>query len=109
MNNMQLRSIGKILFGSEMFYLWDRYKAEQGDVAAQLNLGMILKVGFGVAQNYTEAFKWIKLAAEHGLAEAQFNLGILYENGYGVRANYEEAVEWYKLAAVHGHKSSREN
>ncbi len=46
--------------------------AEQGDAAAQNNLGVISANGRGVPQDDAEAAKWFRLAAEQGLVEAQF-------------------------------------
>ena len=45
---------------------WYRLAAEQGDVAAQYNLGIMYDNGDGVPQDYKEAVKWYRLAAEQG-------------------------------------------
>ena len=58
--------------------------AEAGSAAAQSNLGLMYKNGYGVPQDYKEAVKWYRLAAEQGYAKAQYNLGVMYDNGYGV-------------------------
>jgi TPR repeat protein len=58
--------------------------AEQGDPAAQYDLGIMYFVGQGVAQNATEAANWFRKAAEQGDLNAQYNLGALYDHGYGV-------------------------
>ena len=78
---------------------WFREAAEQGDPAAQFNLGVLYETGQGVPQNYAEAVKWYHAAAEQGEPQAQFNLGVFYETGQVVPQNYEEAVKWYRLAA----------
>ena len=54
---------------------WITLAAEQGDVAAQFNLGWMHHKGLGVAQNHEAARKWYSLAAKQGHADAQFNLG----------------------------------
>ena len=40
--------------------------AEQGDVSAQYNLGIIYANGRGVPENDAEAVKWYSKAAEQG-------------------------------------------
>ena len=80
--------------------------AEQGDAAAQSNLGVLYHQGQGVTQDYTTAVKWYKRAAEQGGADAQFNLGIMFENGSGVLQDYIKAHMWYNIAAIDG--SSKE-
>ncbi|WP_315496945.1 tetratricopeptide repeat protein, partial [Haemophilus parahaemolyticus] len=44
--------------------------AEQGDAAAQFNLGVMYGNGRGVKQDYFEAVKWYRQAAEQGQAKA---------------------------------------
>ena len=48
-----------------------RKAAEQGNAAAQCNLGLCYDIGHGVEQNYEEAAKWYSKAAEHGNADAK--------------------------------------
>lgn len=61
-----------------------RHAAEQGDAAAQYNLGGMYANGWGVPQDYAEAVRWYRLAAEQGYAFAQYNLGHIYSTGEGV-------------------------
>ena len=53
---------------------WYRLAAEQGDVFAQNNLGIMYRAGEGVPQNDKTAVKWYRLAAEQGDTDAQSNL-----------------------------------
>lgn len=76
--------------------------AEQGDVGAQYNLGVMFDKGQGVPQNNNEAFKWFKKAAEKGDAGAQYNLGRMYVKGENVPQNYVQAYMWYCLSAAQG-------
>lgn len=76
--------------------------AEQGDVIAQLGLGLMYANGQGVLQDHAEAVRWYRLAAEQGFAPAQSNLGLSYHIGQGVLQDYTEAVRWYRLAAAQG-------
>ena len=83
--------------------------AEQGELAAQFNVGLYYDVGKGVLQDYVEAVRWYKLAAAQGYSIAQLNLGARYANGKGVLQDYAEAVRWYKLAAVRGNADAQFN
>ncbi|WP_038258943.1 tetratricopeptide repeat protein, partial [Yokenella regensburgei] len=57
--------------------------AEQGDMKAQTDLGLVYGNGNGTAQDYTKAIYWYNKAAKQGYAPAQFNLGLFYEHGWG--------------------------
>jgi TPR repeat protein len=76
--------------------------AEQGDAAAQSNLGSMYGTGSGVLQDYVEAVKWYRLAAEQGNAGAPTFLGNMYREGNGVLQDYAEAVKWFRKAAEQG-------
>ena len=76
--------------------------AEQGDVLAQYNLGLLYRKGRGVPQDDVQARKWYEKAAAQGQAKAQFNLGTLYFNGEGVPKDYQQALRWFRLAADQG-------
>src|SRR5674476_1660187 len=45
--------------------------AEQGNAAAQFNLGSMYAHGQGVTQDYREVVKWYRLGAEQGSSTAQ--------------------------------------
>ena len=68
--------------------------AEQGNAAAQYNLGVMYLNGLGVRQDEAEAFRWFRQAADQGYAQAQNNLGAMYAEGRGVRQDDVEAVRW---------------
>ena len=40
--------------------------ANQGNAAAQTNLGLMYGTGLGVPMDYVEAMKWYRLAADQG-------------------------------------------
>jgi TPR repeat protein len=86
-----------------------RSAAQQGNSAAQFNLGFMYDKGQGVAQDYKEAVRWYKLAAAQGNAKAQTNLGISYAKGEGVAQDYVTAHMWLNLAAVVGDASAVKN
>ena len=101
---------GKEFYDQEKYddaYSWLLKAAEQGNAAAQNNLGFCYDHGRGVEQNYTEAVKWYRKAAEQGNAAAQFNLGVCYASGRGVERNYTEAVKWYRKAAEQGNNGAQ--
>ena len=57
--------------------------AEQGDAAAQFNLGLMYANGEGVPEDDIQAVFWWRQAAEQGDADAQLNLGVMYSLGEG--------------------------
>ncbi|MEX0815303.1 MAG: peptidoglycan-binding protein, partial [Dongiaceae bacterium] len=74
--------------------------AQQGDAAAQFNLGVMYDTGKGVPQDYAEAVRWYRRAAEQGHAAAMNYLGFMYEYGRGVPTDLVQAYAWYSLAAA---------
>jgi len=76
--------------------------AEQGNVAAQYNLGVMYDNGRGVPQDYQEAVKWYRRAAEQGDVAAQSNLASMYYAGKGIPQDYVLAHMWANLAASQG-------
>ena len=86
-----------------------RPRAEQGDVAAQSNLGILYMSGLGVAQDYAEALKWSELAAAKGDARAQLRLGMMHATGRGVAQNFAEAAKWFERAAAQGDAQAQFN
>ena len=83
-------------------FKWYKLAAEQGNAAAQYNLGYCYQYSIGIAKDEEEAVKWYKLAAEQRDTNAQNNLGFCYRDGRGVMKNEEEAVKWLKLASDQG-------
>ena len=78
-------------------------QAEQGDAAAQNDLGFAYYKGNyngkEVDQDYENALLWFLKAADQSFAEAQNNLGDLFYYGIGVEKNYDKAAEWYAKSA----------
>lgn len=78
--------------------------ADEGDAAAQFNLGHLFHHGLGVEANYDFAVHWYARAAEKGDLDAQRTLGDLY------RETFEDpgtAAQWYRLAAQNGDAESQ--
>jgi TPR repeat protein len=78
--------------------------AEIGVAAAQNNLGVIYRKGYGVPRNYGEALKWYRRAADQGHANAQYSLGLMYFRGNGVAKDFVLAHLWFSLSAAGGNK-----
>ena len=66
--------------------------AQQGDVAAQYNLGVSFLNGQGVKQDYVEAAKWFAKAAEGHDLDATYNLATCYMNGDGVEQDVKKVT-----------------
>jgi TPR repeat protein len=83
--------------------------ADEGDVDAQHNLGLMYEQGHGVTQDHAVAVSWFRKAADQGFAAAQLSLGVLYENGLGVPQDFTTAVSWYRKAADQGNAAAQLN
>jgi predicted nuclease with TOPRIM domain len=71
--------------------------AEQGDAAAQTNVGDIFEKR--VPPDHAAAAEWYRKAAEKGNSRAAINLGNLYEQGLGVQKDPAQALNWYRRAS----------
>jgi len=83
--------------------------AENGDAAAQRNVGHLYRKGQGVEQDLVRAAEWYRRAAETGFARAQANLASMYLRGDGVPQDYAEAAKWFERAAIQGHSIAQYN
>ena len=86
-----------------------REAAEQGDIEAQNQLGVMYVQGKGVARDFEEAVMLFRQAAEREHAPAQKNLGQMYQLGQGVAQNHREAVKWNRRAAEQGDARAQYN
>jgi uncharacterized protein len=78
--------------------------AEEGNVAAQFNLGVMYQLSHGVPQDNEAATSWYRKAAEQGLAET--HLGVMYANREGVAQDYAAAHMWFNLAAANRNRNA---
>jgi TPR repeat protein len=85
-----------------------RQKAEQGNAAAQNNLGWMYQNGQGVTRDYAQAADWYRKAATQGNAIAQSHLGWMYYSGKGVTQDYAQAAEWHRKAAEQGDANAQD-
>ena len=81
---------------------WWRLSAEQGNVYAQDDLGLMYFNADGVPRDFAEALKWFSLAAKQGRAEAQSKLGLMYLKGWGILKDSLTAHMWYNIASANG-------
>lgn len=79
-----------------------RAAAEQGDMAAQLDLAERLESGDGLLQNYARAAEWYARAAGEGSLDAANRLGRLYHSGLGVPRDLPRALDLLERAAAGG-------
>ena len=86
-----------------------RQVAEQGNYAAQNQLGNCYYNGYGIIKDYKQAVEWYRKSAEQGYAAAQDNLGECYYYGNGVAKNLNQAAQWYRKAAEQGHAGAQDH
>jgi TPR repeat protein len=75
--------------------------AEQGYSEAQVSLGTLYRLGYGVPQDYKTALAWLYEAAAKKHPVAQVDLGDLFLKGIPgqIERNGAQALQWYLLAA----------
>ena len=81
-------------------------EANNGDPAAQNNLGVAYFTGRGVGRDIWLALGWFQKAAQQGYAPAEYNAGLAYRQigiETGTEDNNEQARYWFKKAAEQGH------
>lgn len=79
-------------------------QAEQGNAAAQYQLGLRYQSGDGVPPLASEAIEWLNRAAQQGHAGAQLDLGLAYLD-YGNETDQpdlKQASHWLTRAAEQG-------
>jgi TPR repeat protein len=82
--------------------------AEQGNVEAQVRLGVICRNGLGMPVDFTQAVKWYRLAADQDNPQAQFDLGELYADGQGMSVDYAEMVRLHTRAGEQGYLDAQD-
>lgn len=76
--------------------------AQGGDLAAQRNVGHLLRRGRGVTQDLLRARSFYEQAGRHGLISAQLNVAFMYLNGEAAKADPATAAFWFHKAAEAG-------
>lgn len=77
---------------------WLQKSAEQGNVNAEVELGVV----FDKMHDYAQALICYRKAAEQGNARAEYNLGIAYADGESVPKDLAQANAWFRKAADEG-------
>jgi hypothetical protein len=85
-----------------------RKLADQGDSAAQFDLGVRYATGQDVPSNYAEAARWFTSAAERGNVAAQATLGTYYWLGRGVAKDPIKAYFWSLVAEANGDATGKD-
>lgn len=88
---------------AQRFYEW---AAEQGNVRAMHNLGVLYSQGVDGKPDWPNAIKWFRKSAESGQTDSQYNLGVIYARGLSGRTDSAEAWKWFALAASQGDADS---
>src|SRR5713226_6667560 len=83
-----------------------RKLAEQGDAAAQWDMGYRYHNGQGVPQDDAQAVRWFQRAADQGHVNAQATLGAYYWAGRGVPKDLSQAYFWSAVALHQGDRDS---
>lgn len=78
--------------------------AEQGNLEAQYNLGMMCDFGEGILPDYSGSIKWYKMAATLGDSEIQYILGMKYEGCWKGLQNIIPTLMWFNIASANGNK-----
>jgi len=76
--------------------------AQNGNVMAQFNMGVLYDEGTEVEEDDEKAVAWYKMAAEQNFAPAQMSLGEMYDKGLGVEKDFDAALKYYQSAALQG-------
>jgi TPR repeat protein len=77
--------------------------AQDGDVEAQVMVGLAYQHGYNVPQVPSEAVEWYGKAADKGNSQGQHLLGTMYLNGEGVEKDIDQAHEWLRKSAEQGY------
>ncbi|MGI9101341.1 MAG: GAF domain-containing protein [Terriglobales bacterium] len=85
-----------------------RSAAEQGDAAAQYDLGMAYSNGADVPQDQAQSVNWLGKAADQGDHRAQLELGRAYAAGLGVPVDHVKAYAFLVLANADGGSDGEE-
>lgn len=79
-------------------------KANNGDAAAQIQVGECYESGKGVPRDGKQAAEWYKKAADGKSISGELHLAELYRDGDGksLPRDVEQAAAWYRKAADQG-------
>src|SRR5690606_36533727 len=81
---------------------WYKLAAEQGNLNAMHNLGVLLAMGADGGGDNKAAVRWFTEAADLNVTDSQFNLAILAAKGLGMPKDMTEAYKWFDIVARKG-------
>lgn len=81
-------------------------RANAGDAAAMLEVGMRYYRGRGVAEDDAIAAYWFYKAAEAGSPEGMHRVGVMFYYGYGTDQNRDAAMTWFQRSADAGYREA---
>lgn len=86
---------------------WFLKAADQGDVNALLQVGLMFDFGQGVEQSFSEALHWYMQAAEQGDKRAMYLIGHMHDFGEGMPIDRGTAMFWYLKSAHLGYANAQ--
>lgn len=98
---MYLQGIGTRVDPARGGY-WMLAAANNGNVAAMVEIGGRFESGANVERNYLLSFTWYRRAAALEDPIAAYRLAGLYERGAGVQRDLPRAWAWYRLSRKFG-------
>jgi len=98
---MYLQGIGTRVDPARGGY-WILAAANNGNVAAMVEIGGRFESGANVERNYLLSFTWYRRAAALGDPIAAYRLAGLYERGAGVQRDLPRSWAWYRLSRKFG-------
>ena len=88
--------------------VWYRKAADNGERAAQFNLGEMFMRGRGVEKSEEEAAQWFSKAAQLDHPGAEYQLGMMYIRGRGgIPKDEGVGLQWLEKAAAQGHEEAK--
>lgn len=76
----------------------NKKQAQQGDAAAQYQVGIAYKNGKGTLVDGEQALHYLRLAAEAGHSKAPYQLADVYSDGLTGTVDWQAAIVWYRKA-----------
>ena len=73
-------------------------RAQNGEAAAQFNLGHRYRRGIGLQKDSAKAAMWFRKAAEQGDIGAEYEFGAMLVAGEGVPRDMREGQKWLAKA-----------
>jgi hypothetical protein len=80
--------------------------AKNGDVNAQVNVGLCYENGLGTSIENDKALLWYKKAAEKNNPDALLHYGLMLLNGKGIAQNWKDGLNYLVQAKNHGQKDA---